>query len=105
MTNVRLGDPARVDRRCLPGPRAHRHVDSWSPGTGSTFALLPPDNATGNFTKVVQRVPVKIVLDRQPGARHPGSPRPFGRGHHRHRRRREPRTNPHSTQKTRTPRK
>ena len=39
------------------------HVDSWSPGTGSTFALLPPDNATGNFTKVVQRVPVKIVLD------------------------------------------
>jgi membrane fusion protein, multidrug efflux system len=39
-------------------------VESWSPGTGSTFALLPPDNATGNFTKVVQRVPVKIVLDR-----------------------------------------
>jgi len=38
-------------------------VDSWAPGTGSTFALLPPDNATGNFTKVVQRVPVKIVLD------------------------------------------
>jgi membrane fusion protein, multidrug efflux system len=42
------------------------HVDSWSPGTGSTFALLPPDNATGNFTKVVQRVPVKIVLDPNP---------------------------------------
>jgi membrane fusion protein (multidrug efflux system) len=42
------------------------HVDSWSPGTGSTFALLPPDNATGNFTKVVQRVPVKIVLDHHP---------------------------------------
>jgi len=41
-------------------------VDSWSPGTGSTFALLPPDNATGNFTKVVQRVPVKIVLDSNP---------------------------------------
>ena len=38
-------------------------MDSWSPGTGSTFALLPPDNATGNFTKIVQRVPVKIVLD------------------------------------------
>jgi membrane fusion protein (multidrug efflux system) len=38
-------------------------VDSWSPGSGSTFALLPPDNATGNFTKVVQRIPVKIVLD------------------------------------------
>jgi membrane fusion protein, multidrug efflux system len=42
------------------------HVESWSPGTGSTFALLPPDNATGNFTKVVQRVPVKIVLEGNP---------------------------------------
>jgi membrane fusion protein (multidrug efflux system) len=41
-------------------------VDSWSPGSGSTFALLPPDNATGNFTKVVQRVPVKIALDADP---------------------------------------
>jgi membrane fusion protein (multidrug efflux system) len=41
----------------------HGHVASWSPGTGSQFALLPPDNATGNFTKVVQRIPVKIVLD------------------------------------------
>lgn len=39
------------------------HVDSLAPATGATFALLPPDNATGNFTKVVQRVPVKIVLD------------------------------------------
>ena len=61
-------------------------VDSWSPGTGSTFALLPPDNATGNFTKVVQRVPVKIVLDPQPGARHAGAARHVGRGHDRHRR-------------------
>jgi membrane fusion protein (multidrug efflux system) len=41
-------------------------VESWSPGTGSTFALLAPDNATGNFTKVVQRMPVKIVLDADP---------------------------------------
>jgi membrane fusion protein (multidrug efflux system) len=38
-------------------------VDSWSPGSGSVFALLPPDNATGNFTKIVQRVPVKIRFD------------------------------------------
>ncbi|MGP0883246.1 HlyD family secretion protein, partial [Serratia sp. CY74308] len=38
-------------------------VDSISPATGATFALLPPDNATGNFTKIVQRVPVKIVFD------------------------------------------
>jgi membrane fusion protein, multidrug efflux system len=63
MTNVRLGDPARVTVDAFPDLELTGHVDSWSPGTGSTFALLPPDNATGNFTKVVQRVPVKIVLD------------------------------------------
>ena len=40
------------------------HVDSLSPASGLEFALLPPDNATGNFTKIVQRIPVKIVLDR-----------------------------------------
>jgi membrane fusion protein (multidrug efflux system) len=39
-------------------------IDSLSPGSGATFALLPPENATGNFTKIVQRVPVKILLDR-----------------------------------------
>ncbi|HYZ21322.1 MAG TPA: HlyD family secretion protein [Rhodopila sp.] len=63
MTNVRIGDPARVTVDAFPGLVLTGHVDSWSPGTGSTFALLPPDNATGNFTKVVQRMPVKIVLD------------------------------------------
>jgi membrane fusion protein, multidrug efflux system len=63
MTNVRLGDPARVTVDAFPDLALTGHVDSWSPGTGSTFALLPPDNATGNFTKVVQRMPVKIVLD------------------------------------------
>jgi len=42
------------------------HVDSLAPASGQTFALLPPDNATGNFTKVVQRIPVRITLD--PGA-------------------------------------
>jgi membrane fusion protein, multidrug efflux system len=66
MTNVRLNDPARVTVDAFPDLRLTGHVDSWSPGTGSTFALLPPDNATGNFTKVVQRVPVKIVLDPNP---------------------------------------
>jgi membrane fusion protein (multidrug efflux system) len=63
MTNVRLGDPATVTVDAFPDLKLTGYVDSWSPGTGSTFALLPPDNATGNFTKVVQRVPVKIVLD------------------------------------------
>ena len=44
-------------------PGCKGHVDSLSPASGLEFALLPPDNATGNFTKIVQRVPVKIVLD------------------------------------------
>ena len=63
MTNVRLDQPAQISVDAFPDLKLTGHVDSWSPGTGSTFALLPPDNATGNFTKVVQRVPVKIVLD------------------------------------------
>ena len=63
MTNIRAGQPARIVVDAFSDLRITGHVESWSPGTGSTFALLPPDNATGNFTKVVQRVPVKIVLD------------------------------------------
>jgi membrane fusion protein (multidrug efflux system) len=63
MTNVRVGNPARVAVDAFPDLALTGRVDSWAPGTGSTFALLPPDNATGNFTKVVQRVPVKIILD------------------------------------------
>nr|WP_294517282.1 HlyD family secretion protein [uncultured Rhodopila sp.] len=66
MTNVRLHQPARVTVDAFPDLHLIGHVDSWSPGSGSTFALLPPDNATGNFTKVVQRIPVKIVLDDHP---------------------------------------
>jgi membrane fusion protein (multidrug efflux system) len=66
MTDVRLGDPARVTVDAFPNLALTGHVGGWSPGTGSTFTLLPPDNATGNFTKVVQRVPVKIVLDPNP---------------------------------------
>ena len=66
MTNVRLGQPAHITVDAFPDLVLTGHVDSWSPGTGSTFALLPPDNATGNFTKVVQRVPVKIALDSDP---------------------------------------
>jgi membrane fusion protein (multidrug efflux system) len=66
MTNVRLHQPARVTVDAFPDLVLHGHVESWSPGTGSTFALLAPDNATGNFTKVVQRVPVKVALDQDP---------------------------------------
>ena len=47
----------------FPGVVLHGKVSEISPASGSQFALLPPDNATGNFTKVVQRIPVKIVLD------------------------------------------
>ena len=63
MTDIRVGQPALIAVDAFPDLTLTGHVDFWSPGTGSTFALLPPDNATGNFTKVVQRVPVKIVLD------------------------------------------
>jgi membrane fusion protein, multidrug efflux system len=66
MTNIRVGQTARVTVDAFPDLLLSGHVDSWSPGTGSTFALLAPDNATGNFTKVVQRMPVKIVLDADP---------------------------------------
>jgi membrane fusion protein, multidrug efflux system len=66
MTNIRAGQLARIAVDAFPDLSLTGHVENWSPGTGSTFALLPPDNATGNFTKVVQRVPVKIVLDKNP---------------------------------------
>jgi membrane fusion protein (multidrug efflux system) len=58
------GSPATVRVDALPGVVLHGKVEHLSPASGSRFALLPPDNSTGNFTKIVQRVPVKIVLDR-----------------------------------------
>jgi membrane fusion protein (multidrug efflux system) len=66
MTNIRIGQKARVTVDAFPGKVLHGRVDGWSPASGAEFALLPPDNATGNFTKVVQRIPVKIVLDHDP---------------------------------------
>jgi membrane fusion protein, multidrug efflux system len=66
MTRIRVGQAARVTADTFPGAILHGHVDSWSPASGAQFALLPADNATGNFTKVVQRIPVKIVLDPDP---------------------------------------
>jgi membrane fusion protein, multidrug efflux system len=62
LTNIRVGDTADVRIDTFPGRVFHGRVEQLSPASGSQFALLPPDNATGNFTKVVQRVPVKIVL-------------------------------------------
>jgi membrane fusion protein (multidrug efflux system) len=63
LTHVRNGQPVEILIDSFHGTRLKGHVDSLSPASGLEFALLPPDNATGNFTKIVQRVPVKIVLD------------------------------------------
>jgi membrane fusion protein (multidrug efflux system) len=63
LTNVRVGDVAEIRVDQFPGEVFHGKVIEIAPASGSQFALLPPDNATGNFTKVVQRIPVKIELD------------------------------------------
>jgi membrane fusion protein (multidrug efflux system) len=63
LTHVRPGQPVEVKIDSFHARPLKGHVDSLSPASGLEFALLPPDNATGNFTKIVQRVPVKIVLD------------------------------------------
>ena len=63
LTNIRQGDKADISIDTFPGVVLHGTVAEIAPASGSQFALLPPDNATGNFTKVVQRVPVKIVFD------------------------------------------
>jgi membrane fusion protein (multidrug efflux system) len=63
LTNIKIGDPAEIRIDVYPGQVIKGRVLEIAPASGSQFALLPPDNATGNFTKVVQRVPVKIALD------------------------------------------
>jgi membrane fusion protein, multidrug efflux system len=63
LTNVHKGQAVDIKLDMFPGQVVHGHVDSIAPASGQEFALLPPDNATGNFTKVVQRIPVKIALD------------------------------------------
>jgi membrane fusion protein, multidrug efflux system len=63
LTDVRPGQPVTIDVDTFPGAKITGHVDSVAPASGQEFALLPPDNATGNFTKIVQRIPVKIVVD------------------------------------------
>jgi membrane fusion protein (multidrug efflux system) len=60
---VGVGRPATIRIDAVPGLVLHGHVDSLQRGSGARFALLPPENATGNFVKIVQRIPVKIVLD------------------------------------------
>jgi membrane fusion protein, multidrug efflux system len=63
LTHVRVGQAATVTVDSFPGAKLHGHVVAISPASGAQLALLPPDNATGNFTKIVQRIAVKIVID------------------------------------------
>jgi membrane fusion protein (multidrug efflux system) len=63
LTFVRDGQPVDVRVDSFPNTRLKGHVDSVSPASGLEFSLLPPDNATGNFTKIVQRIPVRITID------------------------------------------
>jgi membrane fusion protein (multidrug efflux system) len=66
LTDVRVGQKAEIVADIYPGYTYKGHVDSISMGTGAAFSLLPPENATGNWVKVVQRVPVKIVFEKPP---------------------------------------
>jgi membrane fusion protein (multidrug efflux system) len=63
LARIRPGEPASIAADVLPGEVFHGHVASLAPATGAEFSVLPPENATGNFTKIVQRVPVRILLD------------------------------------------
>jgi len=72
--DVSQGDPADFTVDAYPGRHFSGHVESLSPATGAKFSLLPPDNATGNFTKVVQRIPVRIRLDGKNDPAHPLRP-------------------------------
>jgi membrane fusion protein, multidrug efflux system len=64
LTRVMPGQSVDVSVDTFPDERLRGHVERIAPASGSQFALLPPDNATGNFTKVVQRIPVRIQLDK-----------------------------------------
>jgi membrane fusion protein (multidrug efflux system) len=66
LTDMRPGQPVTVHIDAYPGRDLDAHVDSIQAGSGTAFSLLPAENATGNFVKVVQRVPVKIVFDHAP---------------------------------------
>jgi membrane fusion protein (multidrug efflux system) len=63
LDRMHTGQAVAMTIDAYPGVTVHGHVDSLAPGSGSQFALLPPENATGNFTKIVQRVPIKILID------------------------------------------
>jgi len=70
LTHVLVGQPVRISVDAFPHQTFTGRVQSIAPATGATFALIPPDNATGNFTKVVQRVPVRISIDASSDPKH-----------------------------------
>jgi membrane fusion protein, multidrug efflux system len=63
LAGMSAGQPVEVTADVLPGIRFHGRVASLAPATGAQFSVIPPENATGNFTKIVQRVPVRIAVD------------------------------------------
>jgi membrane fusion protein (multidrug efflux system) len=63
LARMKPGQPVTISADVLPGETFHGHVVSLAPATGAQFSVLPPENATGNFTKIVQRVPVRVMLD------------------------------------------
>jgi membrane fusion protein (multidrug efflux system) len=65
LQNMKVGQPAEIDVDAIGGHTFEGHVESFAPGSGSTFAVIPPDNATGNFVKIVERVPVRIAFDKE----------------------------------------
>ncbi|HEY7878280.1 MAG TPA: HlyD family secretion protein [Gemmatimonadaceae bacterium] len=74
LADMRVGQPVTIDIDAYPGCTAEGRVQSLSAATGAKFALLPPDNATGNFTKVVQRVPVRVEITKGCGVQRPLRP-------------------------------
>jgi len=66
LENMQVGQKVTIDVDAFPNKTFHGHVESFQAGTGSRFSLLPAENATGNFVKVVQRIPVKVVFDEKP---------------------------------------
>ncbi len=74
LDHMAAGQPVEIDVDAYPNAAFHGHVDSFQAGSGAAFALLPPENATGNYVKVVQRVPVKIVFDDPPDPSRPLGP-------------------------------
>ncbi len=74
LRHMRPGQPVTIEVDAYPDKKFHGHVDSIQAGSGARFSLLPPENATGNYVKVVQRVPVKIVFDDPPDPSYPLGP-------------------------------